>query len=60
MGSISTDLLHAIVKVTRLQYFVDKMEIQLKHEKVENKANLILIKKLHGDITSLGTEPNNV
>ena len=54
------DLLQAIVKITKLQSLVDKMEIQLKHEKVENKANLIQIKKLHGDIISLGTEPNNV
>ena len=36
------------------------MEIQLKHEKVENKANLIQIKKSQGDIISLGTEPNNM
>ena len=36
------------------------MDVQLKHEKVENKANLIQIKKLQGDIISLGTEPNNV
>ena len=57
---IYSDLLHATLKVTRLQYLVDKMEIQLKHEKVENKANLIQIKKLQGDIISLGTEPNNV
>ena len=57
---IYSDLLHATVKVTRLQSLVDKMEIQLKHEKVENKANLIQIKKLQGDIISLGTEPNNV
>ena len=52
------DLLHATVEVTRLQSLVDKMEIQLKHEKVENKANLIQIKKLQGDIISLGTKPN--
>ena len=57
---IYSDLLHATVKVTRLQSLVDKIEIQLKHEKVENKANLIQIKKLQGDIISLGTEPNNV
>ena len=53
-------LLHAIVKITKLQSLVDKMEIQLKHEKVENKANLIQIKKLQGDIISLGTGPNNM
>ena len=55
---IYSDLLHAIVKITKLQSLVDTMEIQLKHEKVENKANLIQIKKLQGDIISLGTEPN--
>ena len=32
---IYSDLLHAIVKITKLQSLVDKMEIQLKHEKVE-------------------------
>ena len=57
---IYSDLLHAIVKVDRLHSLVDKMEVQLKHAKVENKANLIQIKKLQGDIISLGTEPNNV
>ena len=31
------DLLHAIMKVNKLQFLVDKMEVQLKHEKVENK-----------------------
>ena len=36
------------------------MEVQLKHEKVENKANLIQIKKLQGDVVSLGTEPVNM
>ena len=40
------DLLHAIMKITKLQSLVDKMEVQLKHERVENKANLIQIKKL--------------
>ena len=39
---------------------MDKVEVQLKHEKVENKANLMQIKKLQGDIISLGTEPNSV
>jgi len=36
------------------------MEIQLKHEKVENKANLIQIKNLQRDIVSLGNKPNNM
>ena len=40
---IYSDLLHAIVKITKLQSLVDNMEIQLKHEKVENKTNLIQI-----------------
>ena len=57
---IYSNLLHATVKVTRLQSLVEKMEIQLKHEKVENKTNLIQITKLQGDIIILGTEPNNV
>ena len=57
---IYSDLLHAIVKITKLQSLVDKMEVQLNHEKVENKANLIQIKKLQGDVISLGTEPSNM
>ena len=36
------------------------MEVQLKHERVENKANLIEIKKLQGDIVSLGTKIGNM
>ena len=51
---IYSDLLHANVKVTKLQSLVDKMEVQLKHEKVENKTNAIQIKKLQADIISLG------
>ena len=39
-------LLQDIMKVNNLQALVDKMEVQLKHEKVENKANMIQIKKL--------------
>ena len=57
---IYSDLLHAIVKITKLQSLVDKMELQLKHEKVKNKANLIQIKKLQGDVISLGTELSNM
>ena len=38
---IYSDLLHAIMKINKLQSLVDKMEVQLKHERVENKANLI-------------------
>ena len=38
---------------------VDKLEVQLKHEKVENKANAIQIKKLQVDIVSSGNEKDN-
>ena len=31
---IYSNLLHAIMKVNKLQALVDKMEVQLKHEKV--------------------------
>ena len=47
------------MKINKLQALVDKMEVQLKHEKVENKANLIQIKKLQENIISLGSEPGN-
>ena len=56
---IYLNLLHAIMKVNKLQALVDKIEVQLKHEKVENKANLIQIKKLQGDVIILGSEPGN-
>ena len=36
------------------------MEVQLKHERVENKANLIQIKKVWGDVVSLGIVPGNM
>ena len=48
------------MKFNKLQSLVDKMEVQLKHEKVENKANMIQIKKVQGDVISLGNEPRNV
>ena len=57
---IYSNLLHAIMKVNKLQALVDKMEVHLKHEKVENKENMIQIKKLQGDVISLGSEPGNV
>ena len=47
------------MKINKLQALVDKMEVQLKHEKVENKGNLIQIKKLQEDVISLGSEPGN-
>ena len=57
---IYSDLLHAIMKITKLQSLVDKMEVRLKHEKVENKTNLIQIKNLRGDVARLRTEPSNM
>ena len=57
---IYSDLLHAVMKITKLQSLVDKMEVQLKHEKVENKANLIQIKNLQGEVLSSGVKPDNM
>ena len=57
---IYSNLLHAVMKINKLQSRVDKMEVHLKHEKVEKKANLIQIKKLQGEVLSLGTEPDNM
>ena len=48
-----------MVKINKLQVLVDKLEVQLKHEKVENKDNSIQIKKLQEDIVSLGDETGN-
>ena len=48
-----------MVRVNKLQVLVDKLEVQLKHEKVENKANSIQIKKLQADIISSGNEKGN-
>ena len=57
MGDIIySDLLHAMVRINKLQNLVDKLEVQLKHEKVENKANFIQIKKLQANIISSGNE----
>ena len=56
---IYSDLLHAMMKVNKLQILVNKLEVQLKPEKVENKANAIQIKKLQADIISLGNEKDN-
>ena len=53
---IYSDLLHAMVRINKLQTLVDKLEVQLKHEKVENKANFIQIKKLQEDIISSRNE----
>ena len=56
---IYSDLLQAMMRINKLQILVDKLEIQLKHERVENKANTIHIKKLQEDIISSGNERNN-
>ena len=48
-----------MVKINKLQVLVDKLDVQLKHEKVENKANSIQIKKLQADIVSSGDETGN-
>ena len=53
------DLLHAMMKVNKLQILVDKLEVQLKHEKVENKANSIQIKKLQAYVISSGSGRDN-
>ena len=56
---IYSNLLHAMVRINKLQVLVDKLEVQLKHEKVENKANAIQIKKLQADIISSRNERDN-
>ena len=38
---IYSNLLQAMVKINKLQVLIDKLEIQLKHERVENKENTI-------------------
>ena len=48
------------MKINKLQALVDKLEVQLKHKKVENKENLIHIKKLQADVINSGSEPRNV
>ena len=48
-----------MVRINKLQMLVDKLEVQLKHEKVENKANSIQIKKLQAYIISSGNEIGN-
>ena len=56
---IYSDLLHAMMKINKLQVLLDKLEVQLKHEKVENKENSIQINKLQANIVSLGDETGN-
>ena len=47
-----SDLLQAMMRISKLQVLVDKLEVQLKHEKVENKANAVQIRKMQTDIAS--------
>ena len=47
-----SDLLQAMMTINKLQALVDKLEVQLRHEKVENKANVVQVKKLQADIAS--------
>ena len=56
---IYSDLLHAMVKINKLQVLVDKLEVQLRHGKVENKVNSIQINNLQADIVSSGDETRN-
>ena len=49
---IYSDLLQAMVRISKLKVLIYKLEVQLKHERVENKANVIQIRKLHTDIAS--------
>ena len=56
---IYSDLLHAMMKINKLQVLMDKLEVQLKHEKIENKGNSIQIKKLQVDVIISGDEPGN-
>ena len=49
---IYSDLLQAMVRINKLQVLIDKLEIQLKHERVENKSNVVQIRKLQTDIAS--------
>ena len=47
------------MKINKLQALVDKLEVQLKHKKVENKEHSIHIKNLQVDVISSGSEPGN-
>ena len=48
-----------MMRINKLQILVDKLEVQLKHEKVENEANAIKIKKLQADIINSGNEKDS-
>ena len=41
-----SDLLQSTLNIVKLQLVIEKLENQLKKEKVENKVNLVQIKKL--------------
>ena len=41
-----------MVRINKLQVLIDKLKVQLKHERVENKANVVQIRKLQTDIAS--------
>ena len=41
-----SDLLQPTLNIVKLQLVIEKLENQLKKEKVENKVNLVQIKKL--------------
>ena len=43
-----------------LQSVIDKLENQLRHEKVENKSHSVQIKRLQTDIINSGTKLANV
>ena len=42
-----------------MQSIIKKLETQLRQEKKKNRANLLQIKRLQGDLVILGIEPNN-
>ena len=56
---IYSDLLQNIMKINKLQALVDKLEVYLKHKKVENKENSIHIKKLQEDVINSRSELGN-
>ena len=55
-----SDLQKATLNITRMQSVIDKLENQIRHDKVEKKAHLVQIKKLQTNLITLGTESANV
>ena len=55
-----SDLLQSTLNITKLQSVIEKLENQLRQEKVKNKTNLVQIKKLQTYPIVSGTEPNNI